>query len=60
MERLVKQMQQNINICLILLVGTKGTILYCAGISMHLNYSKIKYKSGKLKVQDTPPTHRFM
>lgn len=54
MERLVKQMQQNINICLILLVGTKGTISKCAGISMHLNYSKIKYRSGKLKVQDTP------
>lgn len=54
MERLVKQMQQNINICLILLVGTKGTISKCAGIFMHLNYSKIKYRSGKLKVQDTP------
>lgn len=42
MERFVKQMQQNINICLTLLVGTKGTILQCVGISMHLNYLKIK------------------
>lgn len=38
MERFVKQMKQNINIRLILLVGTKGIVIYYARIFMHLNY----------------------
>lgn len=58
--KICKANATNINICLILLGGITGTVTWCAGIFMQLNYLKIKYESGKLNMQAIQQTHRFM